>query len=57
MQLKDKVSEVKNFFGTMITDEQRIAVLGEGHTRYHDLVKQDEQAFWDYLCKNDFKRL
>ena len=34
VQLKSRVAEVRKFYGSMLTDVQREAVLGKGYVKY-----------------------
>lgn len=54
-QLKDKVQQIQDFYSEK---NRQMAVQITGSTLvYDDLISADDQEFWQYLCKKDFKRL
>ena len=54
-QLKDKVQQIQDFYSEQ---NRQMAVQITGSTLvYDDLISADDQEFWQYLCKKDFKRL
>ena len=54
-QLKDKVQQIQEFYGEK-NREMAIQITGSTLV-YDDLISADDQEFWQYLCKKDFKRL
>ena len=54
-QLKDKVQQIQDFYSEK---NRQMAIQITGSTLvYDDLISADDQEFWQYLCKKDFKRL
>ena len=54
-QLKDKVQQIQDFYSEK-NKEMAIQITGSTLV-YDDLISADDQEFWQYLCKKDFKRL
>lgn len=38
-------------------DLQTLVELTGSDVTYDDLISKEDQEFWDYLCKKDFRRL
>lgn len=54
-QLKEKVSQIQNFYSE---GNREIAAKITGNSlNYEDLISSEDQEFWQYLCKKDFRRL
>lgn len=54
-QLKQKIEQIQEFYGGSFKD--MAAKLTESDITYNDLISTDDQEFWAYLCKKDFRRL
>jgi len=54
-QLKEKVSQIQTFYCEG-NREMAAKITGSSLT-YEDLISSEDQEFWQYLCKKDFRRL
>ena len=53
--LKDRIELLKKFYNSF-NKEEILKKTGSKYT-YQDLLSQEDQQFWDELCRKDFKRL
>ena len=54
-QLKEKVQQIQEFYS-----EKKKAVafaVTSSRVGYEDLISSEDQEFWVYLCKKDYKRV
>jgi hypothetical protein len=54
-KLKEKVGQIQQFYSES-NKEIAIKVTGS-RLVYEDLISSEDQEFWQYLCKKDFRRL